>query len=79
MAIGGFTGADPVPTLSQFQADVAAHEIGYYIKPDDNGRGPGFGGNSHTDITDWVAANFTATKVGSDTVYNLDAPITVTR
>jgi 4-amino-4-deoxy-L-arabinose transferase-like glycosyltransferase len=76
MAIGGFTGADPVPTLSQFQADVAAHRIGYYIAPDNNGHGPGFGANSHTDITNWVAANFTSTKVGSDTVYNLDAPIT---
>lgn len=77
MAIGGFTGADPVPTLSQFQADVAAHRIGYYIAPDNNnGHGPGFGANSHTDITNWVAANFTSTKVGSDTVYNLQAPLT---
>jgi hypothetical protein len=76
MAIGGFTGADPVPTLSQFQADVAGHRIGYYIAPDNNGHGPGFGANSHTDITNWVVANFTPIKVGSDTVYNLDAAST---
>jgi 4-amino-4-deoxy-L-arabinose transferase-like glycosyltransferase len=76
MAIGGFTGADPVPTLSQFQADVAADRIGYYIAPANNGHGPGLGANSHTDITNWVAANFTSTKVGSDTIYNLQAPLT---
>ncbi len=76
MAIGGFTGSDPVPTLSQFQADVAAHQIGYYVAPNNNGHGPGFGANSHTDITNWVTANFTPIKVGSDTVYNLDAPTT---
>jgi 4-amino-4-deoxy-L-arabinose transferase-like glycosyltransferase len=76
MAIGGFTGADPVPTLSQFQADVAGHRIGYYVAPNNNGHGPGFGANSHTDITNWVVANFTPIKVGSDTVYNLDAAST---
>jgi 4-amino-4-deoxy-L-arabinose transferase-like glycosyltransferase len=76
MAIGGFTGADPVPTLSQFQAEVAGHRIGYYIAPDNNGHGPGFGANSHTDITNWVVANFAPIKVGSDTVYNLDGPST---
>jgi len=27
------------------------------------------------DITNWVAGNFKSTKVGSDTVYDLTAPI----
>jgi 4-amino-4-deoxy-L-arabinose transferase-like glycosyltransferase len=78
MAIGGFTGSDPVPTLEQFQADVAARQVTYYILPEpkDKGHGGGFfGNNSHTDITDWVKANFTSTKVGSDTVYDLSAPL----
>ncbi|WP_133691815.1 glycosyltransferase family 39 protein [Mycobacterium sp. BK086] len=69
MAIGGFGGSDPVPSLSAFQADVANHEIGYYIAPDNHG-GPGRGGQ-HADITAWVAANFTPRTVGSDTVYDL--------
>ena len=69
MAIGGFGGSDPVPSLTQFQADVANHEIGYYIAPDNQG---GHGrGNEHADITAWVVANFTAKTVGSDTVYDL--------
>jgi 4-amino-4-deoxy-L-arabinose transferase-like glycosyltransferase len=38
MSIGGFTGSDPAPTLAQFQAEVAAGEIHYFIP------GGGFGG-----------------------------------
>ena len=38
MAIGGFTGGDPSPTLAQFQAYVAAGDIHYYLG------GGGFGG-----------------------------------
>jgi 4-amino-4-deoxy-L-arabinose transferase-like glycosyltransferase len=75
MAIGGFGGSDPVPTLGEFQQDVANHRIGYYIAPSSDQRPGGFGGRSaHTDITKWVAANFTPMKVGSDTVYDLTAP-----
>jgi hypothetical protein len=73
MAIGGFGGSDPVPSLTQFQADVANHQIGYYIAPGDQG-GPGRG-NQHADITAWVAANFVPRTVGSDTVYDLTAPL----
>jgi hypothetical protein len=75
MAIGGFGGSDPAPTLGEFQQDVANHRIGYYIAPSEDHRPGGFGGRSaHTDIADWVAANFTPTSVGSDTVYDLAAP-----
>ncbi|WP_416276369.1 ArnT family glycosyltransferase [Mycolicibacterium sp. J2] len=73
MAIGGFIGSDPVPTLSQFQDDVADHQIGYYILPDSAGHGA-FGRNVHTDISDWVKAHFTPVKVGTNTVYDLTAP-----
>jgi 4-amino-4-deoxy-L-arabinose transferase-like glycosyltransferase len=74
MAIGGFGGRDPVPTLAQFQQYVADHRVTYYIAPDSDKRPGGFGGKSHTDITDWVAATFSPVKVGSDTVYDLTAP-----
>lgn len=77
MAIGGFTGTDPAPTLEQFQTYVADRQITYYILPEPkNDHGGFFGNNSHTDISDWVRANFTSTKVGSDTVYDLRAPLT---
>lgn len=78
MAIGGFTGSDPVPTLARFQTYVADRQITYYILPEPKNKDHGggfFGNNSHTDISDWVKANFTSTKVGSDTVYDLRAPL----
>ena len=75
MAIGGFGGSDPAPTLGEFQQDVANHRIGYYIAPKNDHRPGGFGGRTaHADIAKWVAATFTPTTVGSDTVYDLSAP-----
>jgi hypothetical protein len=74
MAIGGFGGRDPVPTLAQFQQYVAAHRVTYYVAPSSDKKPGGFDGKSHTDITAWVAANFTPVRVGSDTVYDLTAP-----
>jgi 4-amino-4-deoxy-L-arabinose transferase-like glycosyltransferase len=71
MAIGGFTGSDDAPTLAQFQADVAAGEIHYFIAGGGFGGGQGGGGSS---IATWVAAHFTATTVGGVTVYDLTAP-----
>ncbi|MFE3225983.1 hypothetical protein [Nocardia sp. NPDC059228] len=39
MAVGGFSGSDPTPTLAQFQADVKAGKIGYYVVQNNNDRG----------------------------------------
>ena len=75
MAIGGFNGSDPSPTLEQFQAYVAAGQIHYFIASG----GGGFGGNqmggssASSDIAAWVAANFTATTVDGVTLYDLTA------
>ena len=40
MAIGGFSGSDPAPTLAEFQQMVASHEIHYFVA----GAGGGFCG-----------------------------------
>ncbi|MGV9860408.1 glycosyltransferase family 39 protein [Gordonia sp. NPDC003425] len=64
MAIGGWSG-DPAPTLDEFKQYVADGKIAYYIG---GGQG-GPGGNS--EISTWVAQNFTATTVGGTTVYKL--------
>jgi 4-amino-4-deoxy-L-arabinose transferase-like glycosyltransferase len=74
MAIGGFGGSDPVPTLAQFQQYVASDRVTYYLAADDHDRGPGGGNKEHADISTWVAAHFAPVKVGSDTVYDLTAP-----
>jgi hypothetical protein len=74
MAIGGFSG-DPVPTLQQFIDHVHAGKITYYVAAGPGRHGgppPGQHGNSNTEqIADWVAHNYTATKVGEATVYRL--------
>ncbi|MBV9512623.1 MAG: glycosyltransferase family 39 protein, partial [Mycobacteriaceae bacterium] len=77
MAIGGFSGRDPVPTLGQFQQYVADHRVTYFIVADDDPHHAGWAQDSqqHTDVTDWVSANFTAMRVGDDVVYNLTAPV----
>jgi 4-amino-4-deoxy-L-arabinose transferase-like glycosyltransferase len=72
MAIGGFTGSDPSPTLAEFQSYVRSGQIRYYIAGGGFGGGGGRGGGSS--ISEWVQANYTATTVGSTTVYDLAQP-----
>ena len=84
MAIGGFNGSDPTPTLAEFKAFVAKGDVHYFIGGGGFGGGPGGfpgggpggggpGGSSGTStaIATWVAANFTAKTVGGVTVYDL--------
>ncbi len=70
MAIGGFTGSDPSPTLAEFQRYVADGDISYYVA---GGRGGGFGGRGggSSSIESWVEQNFNAQTVGGSTVYDL--------
>ncbi len=68
MAIGGWS-SDPTPTLAQFEADVAAGRIHYYISSG-GGQG-GQGGSTSSAILTWVKAHSTATTVGGSTVYDL--------
>jgi 4-amino-4-deoxy-L-arabinose transferase-like glycosyltransferase len=74
MAVGGFSGSDPVPTLRQFQDDVAQHKVAYYIVVNNRGHGPGRGNRGHADIAKWVEATFPSTSLGDATVYNLSKP-----
>ena len=73
MAIGGFTGGDPSPTLAQFQQYVSDGQVRYFLA--DSGRGGPFGhrDGSAADITAWVEKTFTKTQVGGATVYDLQA------
>ncbi|GFJ78242.1 hypothetical protein Phou_024220 [Phytohabitans houttuyneae] len=69
MAIGGFNGSDPSPTLAQFQRYVADGKIHYFIG---SGLGRSNGGSDAAQqIATWVAENFTATTVGGTTLYDL--------
>ncbi|MEU6181938.1 ArnT family glycosyltransferase [Streptomyces coeruleorubidus] len=71
MAVGGFNGTDPSPTLAQFKTYVAEGKIHYFIA---SGAGGGMGGSSDgtsSRITSWVEANFKKVTVGSATFYDL--------
>ena len=73
MSTGGWGGSDSAVTLEQFQADVASGQISYYVG---GGQGGGPGGDSDStssQIAEWVAANYTATTVGGQTVYDLQS------
>jgi 4-amino-4-deoxy-L-arabinose transferase-like glycosyltransferase len=71
MAIGGFSGSDPSPTLAQFQAYVKAGLIHYFIAGGGMGGGGGAGSGVASQITAWVTAHYKATTVGGTTVYDL--------
>jgi 4-amino-4-deoxy-L-arabinose transferase-like glycosyltransferase len=84
MAIGGFNGSDPSPTLAEFQALVSAGKIHYFLGGGGFGGGGfgggGFGGNqsggsnASSQISSWVQGNFTAVTVGGTTLYDLTQP-----
>jgi hypothetical protein len=68
MAIGGFNGTDPTPTLAQFEQYVRQGKIHYYISGSTGGSS-----SSAAQIASWVKAHFTAQTVGGVTVYDLTA------
>jgi 4-amino-4-deoxy-L-arabinose transferase-like glycosyltransferase len=69
MAMGGFTGSDPAPTLEQLQAYVASGQLRFVLI---GGGGGGAGFGSSSEISTWVAANGTVVEsVGNGTLYDL--------
>lgn len=71
MPIGGFAGSDPSPSLEQFQLEVAAGNICYFVQheaylevqdPD----------SAAVKISDWVRKNFQPEILGSTTVFRLE-------
>ena len=75
MAIGGFNGTDPWPTLAVFEELVANHEVHYYVGQGSESFG---GGRGSSAIASWVAAHFKKETVGGQTVYDLTQPLSGT-
>ncbi|TRW81003.1 glycosyltransferase family 39 protein [Mycolicibacterium sp. 018/SC-01/001] len=73
MAIGGFNGTDPSPTLAQFVDDVAAGRIHYFIagRLMTMGKAPSSGSKESVAIHDWVEANFPPQTVDGTVIYDL--------
>ncbi|MGH3226052.1 MAG: glycosyl transferase, partial [Streptosporangiaceae bacterium] len=72
MAIGGFNGTDPWPTLAEFKELVADHEVHYYVGQGSESFG---GGQGSSAVAQWVAAHFTKETVGGQTIYDLTKPL----
>jgi 4-amino-4-deoxy-L-arabinose transferase-like glycosyltransferase len=73
MAIGGFNGTDPAPSLGQFERLVAAGDIRYFIGANQDSFGGGSGAASQ--IATWVKDHFRSRTVGGVTVYDLTRPL----
>ncbi|MGW0534744.1 glycosyltransferase family 39 protein [Streptomyces sp. NPDC003032] len=71
MAIGGFNGSDPSPTLARFKRYVADGEIHYFIVGGVGGAG---GDGTASGIASWVESTFKKVTVGNATFYDLTQP-----
>ncbi len=69
MAIGGFNGSDPDPTLAQFEKLVAEGKIHYFIAGSVGT--PNGGSNASSEISSWVSSHYTAATIGGVTLYDL--------
>ena len=72
MAIGGFSGSDPAPSLAEFKKLVSEHKIHYFVSG--GSVSPAGGSGDSSQVTSWVKTHFTAKTVGGMTVYDLTAP-----
>ncbi|SER68540.1 ArnT family glycosyltransferase [Streptomyces qinglanensis] len=72
MAIGGFNGTDPSPTLAQFKKYVEQGRIHYLIAGSRGG--PGGDRGTSAQISSWVAEKYTEVKAGDATFYDLTRP-----
>lgn len=72
MAVGGFNGTDPAPTLQEFTRLVAEGRIHYFIDAHImGGRGDHAGSHDAADIAAWVQANYPPITVGATVIYDL--------
>ena len=74
MAIGGFNGTDPWPTLAEFQQYVSEGKIHYFIGGGQGGRRRPADRARRARSRRGCTANFTATTVGGVTLYDLSSP-----
>ncbi|MFE5777242.1 ArnT family glycosyltransferase [Brachybacterium sp. NPDC056505] len=74
MAIGGFNGSDPSPTLEQFQQYVEDGQIHYLLASSGFGQQNG-GSDSASEIVEWASENYKEVTIGDSTFYDLTQPV----
>ncbi len=67
IAVGGYNGSDPTPTLAAFESAVARGDVHYYLAG-------GTVGPAASDIELWVRDRFRGQQVGGVVVYDLNSP-----
>lgn len=70
MAVGGFAGVDPSPTLEQFQEWVSAGRVCYLVEQTEQLRVPG-NSKELMSIQEWVVGTFRTEKIDGVSVYRL--------
>jgi 4-amino-4-deoxy-L-arabinose transferase-like glycosyltransferase len=78
MAVGGFNGTDPSPTLAEFKQYVADRQIHYFIRGGmmiGHWGGQTSGSREAADIAEWVETHYTPLTIDGVIVYDLtEAP-----
>jgi 4-amino-4-deoxy-L-arabinose transferase-like glycosyltransferase len=77
MAVGGFNGTDPSPTLEEFQRYVADRQIHYFIRGKmmiGHWGGTTTGSRESADIAEWVETHYTPQTVDRVIIYDLTQP-----
>ncbi|GAB1508981.1 glycosyltransferase family 39 protein [Actinophytocola sp. KF-1] len=71
LAVGGFNGTDPAPTLAEFQDMVRAGQVHWFIGDGAMSSTATGGSDAGRQIAEWVAANYPARQVSGVTVHDL--------
>jgi 4-amino-4-deoxy-L-arabinose transferase-like glycosyltransferase len=77
MAIGGFNGTDPSPTLEEFKQFVADGQIHYFVRGKmmiGHWGGGTSGSQESAEIAEWVETHYTPTTVDRVIIYDLTQP-----
>ena len=77
MAVGGFNGTDPSPTLEEFKRHVADRQIHYFIGGTmmiGNRVGATSGSREAADIAEWVETHYAPVTVDGVIIYDLTGP-----
>jgi 4-amino-4-deoxy-L-arabinose transferase-like glycosyltransferase len=78
MAMGGFSGSDPTPTLAQLQAYVASGQLRFVLL-NGSGGGPGGRGGASSAVSSWVSQTCSAVTSVSTGLYDCSGAVSASQ
>ena len=75
MAMGGFSGSDPTPTLAQLQSYVASGQLRFVLLNGGGGGGPIGRGGAASSVSTWVSQTCTAVTGVSTALYDCSGAV----